>query len=124
MGRSVAPSPVTGRSSEARNLVTTRTAQPHGGQSTPPHAVTTKAAANELSASSADRLAASVVAGGYCIGCGACSAGKDSAFSMAFDRYGFLQAARTAPDPGDADYIALCPFPGSSSQGYDVSCSS
>ena len=94
--------------------MTIRTGPSQDSQSPPPHPVAPGPAANESVAGSADRLAASVIAGGYCIGCGGCSAGRDAAFSIAFDRNGFLQAVKTGPDRGGVDYLALCPFSGAS----------
>lgn len=71
-------------------------------------------------ASSAERLSRTVVEGGYCIGCGGCSVGQDPAFSIGFDRHGFLQATRTAAASEAIDYQALCPFSGTSRDETDL----
>lgn len=54
-----------------------------------------------------------VIAGGYCIGCGACGFADPARFSMRFGDDGAWRAARlsdAAPDEGMAD--RLCPFTG------------
>jgi coenzyme F420 hydrogenase subunit beta len=54
-----------------------------------------------------------VIAGGYCIGCGACSFADPARFAMRFGDDGAWRAARlpnAAPDEGMAD--RLCPFTG------------
>lgn len=57
-----------------------------------------------------DRLLETVVAGGFCIGCGACAALPQSALRMEMDAFGRLQARLT--DTGDPDqaYLEVCPF--------------
>ncbi|WP_308916062.1 Coenzyme F420 hydrogenase/dehydrogenase, beta subunit C-terminal domain [Jannaschia sp. LMIT008] len=49
-----------------------------------------------------------VVAGGFCIGCGACTLGRNAAFDVGMTREGHYVAARIRPDgPGDE---AVCPM--------------
>jgi coenzyme F420-reducing hydrogenase beta subunit len=56
-----------------------------------------------------DRLFATVVEGGYCIGCGACAAVAEAPIAMEFDRLGRLQPRLTAA-PNDAPVVDVCPF--------------
>jgi coenzyme F420 hydrogenase subunit beta len=59
----------------------------------------------------ADELARTVIAGGYCVGCGACAAVADSPFEMRLNSFGQLQATLTpAAERADAPYTAICPF--------------
>jgi len=48
------------------------------------------------------------------------SSAEDPAFSIAFDRHGFLQATRTGAEPASIDYQALCPFSGTSRDETDL----
>lgn len=59
-------------------------------------------------------LLATVVEGGYCIGCGACAAVPGSPLRIAFDGAGRLQAERdpAAPPDADAPVLDVCPFSG------------
>lgn len=66
-----------------------------------------------------DRLLATVVDGGFCIGCGACTALPGSALKVEMDEFGQLQARLAAPDsgvaapsPAELPYRAVCPFAG------------
>ncbi|WP_432712770.1 hypothetical protein, partial [Pedobacter sp.] len=57
-------------------------------------------------------LFATVVKGGYCIGCGACASLSGSPVSMQLDQYGLMQATlgRAVPKPDGNPYLAVCPF--------------
>lgn len=77
-----------------------------------------------------DRLLATVVDGGYCIGCGACAALPESALRIEMDEFGRLQATLAvgmqppnvtgsaspsgdmASPPPELPYRAVCPFSG------------
>lgn len=61
--------------------------------------------------SSVSRLADTVLAGGYCIGCGACAAAAPDAFRMQLDDAGRWQARLNAEDRScDVPVNAVCPF--------------
>ncbi len=53
-----------------------------------------------------------VIAGGYCVGCGACASRPEAGFQMQFDDFGRLQARPVGdPDPTAAEAAAaVCPF--------------
>jgi coenzyme F420 hydrogenase subunit beta len=51
-----------------------------------------------------------VIKNGYCIGCGACAAHKESPFTMQYDRYGKLQASLTGDDVTETRFEEICPF--------------
>ncbi|NCC49943.1 MAG: coenzyme F420 hydrogenase [Spartobacteria bacterium] len=55
------------------------------------------------------RLADTVLAGGYCIGCGACAVMEKAAFEVGLDAYGCYQARRTDATPS-YDPATVCPF--------------
>lgn len=58
------------------------------------------------------RLKATVLAGGYCIGCGSCAAAPESPIRMQMDAMGRLQATveDSAAALSDAAVTAVCPF--------------
>ncbi|MBX3011775.1 MAG: Coenzyme F420 hydrogenase/dehydrogenase, beta subunit C-terminal domain [Caldilineaceae bacterium] len=60
----------------------------------------------------ASRLEESVIAGDYCIGCGACAAVAPQRFAINFDEYGMLKATRADTPLAniDAELPAVCPF--------------
>jgi len=61
------------------------------------------------------RLFDDVVAGGYCIGCGACAGVADSPIEMAVDEYGLIQPTVEGGAIGsarEAAVRAVCPFSG------------
>lgn len=68
----------------------------------------------EASDSSARRLASTVIEGGYCVGCGACSSVADARFSIRSDESGRKQALAKSDTDLDRisaiDYEAICPF--------------
>jgi hypothetical protein len=54
---------------------------------------------------------ASVVAGGYCVGCGACKVASGGSIAMARDQYGAMQAQLTASTPTAlVQGATVCPF--------------
>ena len=55
------------------------------------------------------RLFETVVSGGYCIGCGACAALKDSPITMQLNKYGQLSATTITTEPATA-VLKVCPF--------------
>lgn len=65
-----------------------------------------------------DRLFETVVAGGYCVGCGACAAARPDAIDMGLDGVGRLRAERRLGGSGDAGakprialpVLDVCPF--------------
>lgn len=61
------------------------------------------------SAPAVDDIFATVVPGGYCIGCGNCAARSGGAITMAFDREGYVQPQVTGTVDGAA-MAAVCPF--------------
>ncbi|HWA47601.1 MAG TPA: Coenzyme F420 hydrogenase/dehydrogenase, beta subunit C-terminal domain [Dongiaceae bacterium] len=58
------------------------------------------------------RLKATVIDGGYCVGCGSCAAVPGSPIRMAMDRFGRLQATIDHADAGmrDIEVTPVCPF--------------
>ena len=75
-------------------------------------------------ASTVAALFQTVVAGGYCIGCGACAAMEGSAIAMEFDKYGRFCAGLPAgvPPQGKApEVLAVCPFADGSSDEDEIS---
>ncbi len=55
-------------------------------------------------------LTETVIEGGYCIGCGACTAVQDSAYEMEMDEWGQYQASSDEASSGDTGAKNVCPF--------------
>ncbi|WP_111308306.1 Coenzyme F420 hydrogenase/dehydrogenase, beta subunit C-terminal domain [Confluentibacter sediminis] len=56
-----------------------------------------------------------VIQNGYCIGCGACAAKKDSPFKMKMDKYGNIVAEASSDlSLSSVDVLNICPFSGKS----------
>ncbi|KJH71447.1 coenzyme F420 hydrogenase [Aliterella atlantica CENA595] len=56
-----------------------------------------------------------VVAGGYCVGCGACASVRDSPINITLDKYGRLGASldpSNGSKTSNASVLAVCPFSG------------
>ena len=54
-----------------------------------------------------------VIANGYCVGCGACAVPEDSPFTIGMDEYGQYQSRMNASNvfaKTESDYEKLCPF--------------
>lgn len=58
------------------------------------------------------RLKATVISGGYCVGCGSCAAVPESPIRMEMDAFGRLQAVVSDADAGTSDVqvASVCPF--------------
>jgi coenzyme F420 hydrogenase subunit beta len=57
------------------------------------------------------RLQTTVIEGGYCVGCGACSLPRGSPFEIAMDEFGMYRATlRAGATFGDSDASTVCPF--------------
>lgn len=61
------------------------------------------------------RLQATVINGGYCVGCGACSLERASPFQIGVDDFGMYRATlRDGATLGDSEASTVCPFSDSS----------
>jgi len=70
-------------------------------------------AAAAAASDAALELDQTVVAGGYCIGCGVCAAGPEAPFAIGFDEHGRLQATLSragAAEPSERSLLEICPF--------------